>query len=174
MSLDQDIALLSRVALFQGFTPEQLRLIAFGSERENLDAGAVLYRESETAEGGYVVAGGEIDLVLHNGRREIVLETIQAGGLVGEMALITPNRRSTRALARTDAEVLYIPRALFHRMLREYPETAAFLHGRIAQSVQRLMLQIGDLNARLGSIRPLMEIEAFGRAEPAANPEKKS
>ena len=164
MSLDQDIALLSRVALFQGFTPEQLRLIAFGSERESLDSGAVLYREGETAAGGYIVAHGEIDLVLAKGNREIVLDTCPPGAAVGEMAMITSNRRSTRAVARTEAEVIYIPRALFHRMLREYPETAAFLHGRIAQSVRRLVAQIEEVNARLGGIGSIMEIEGLGSA----------
>lgn len=165
MSLDQDIALLARVSLFQGFTPEQLRLIAFGSERERLPAGAALYREGETASGGYVVASGQIDLMIMKGAREIAIESCNAGGLVGEMALIASNRRSTDAVARTDSEVLYIPRALFHRMLREYPETAAFLHGRIAQTVRRLMKQIEDVNARISSLKSLMEVKALGRHE---------
>jgi CRP-like cAMP-binding protein len=168
MSLDQDIALLSRVGLFQGFTPEQLRLIAFGAEREKLHAGQMLYRERETANGGYVVAYGHIDLLLSKGRREIALESVTEGGLVGEMALITANRRSTDAIARTDSEVLYIPRALFHRLLREYPETAAFLHGRIAQAVRRLMKQIEEINGKLGIISPLMKpqgLENSSRAD---------
>jgi CRP-like cAMP-binding protein len=156
MTLDQDIALLSRVGLFQGFTPEQLRLIAFGAERERLSDGSVLYRENETANGGYVVAQGQIDLVLSKRRRELVLDSCTQGGLVGEMALLTSNRRSTDAVARGDSEVLYIPRALFHRMLREYPETAAFLHGRIAQAVRRLVNQIEEVNSRLGHISPLI------------------
>ncbi|GIK82746.1 MAG: cyclic nucleotide-binding protein [Alphaproteobacteria bacterium] len=167
MTLDRDIALLSRVNLFQGFTPEQLRLIAFGTERERLPAGALLYREGETADGGYVVAHGQIDLVLPRGRREMVLESCGEGSLVGEMALIAANRRSTDALARLDSEVLYVPRTLFHRMLREYPETAAFLHGRIAQAVRRLVKQIDEVNRRLDAVKPLMAGAGKPDDEPA-------
>jgi CRP-like cAMP-binding protein len=171
MALDRDIALLSRVGLFQGFTPEQLRLIAFGSEREKLGEGTVLYREGEAAGGGYVVADGQIDLVLNKARRQIVLESCMEGGLVGEIALITSTRRATDAVACHDSEVLYVPRSLFHRMLREYPETAAFLHGRIAQSVRRLVAQIEEVNTKLGVIKPLMGGQADKGVEPAETEE---
>lgn len=164
MALDQDIALLSRVGLFQGFTPEQLRLIAFGAERERFAAGATIYRENEAAKGGYVVAHGQIDLIIQKGRRELILESCREGGLVGETALIAANRRACDAVAHSDSELLYIPRSLFHRMLREYPETAAFLHGRIAQSVRKLMVQLGEVHKRLGDITPLGDLQALADA----------
>jgi len=153
MALDRDISLLSRVALFHGFTPEQLRLLAFGAEREPVPQGTMLFREGDTADGGYVVAAGQIDLVIAKGRRHVLIDSATEGGLVGETALIAANRRASDAVANVDSEVLFVPRALFHRMLREYPETAAYLHGRLAQSVRRIMGQIEEVNARLGSMQ---------------------
>ncbi|MEC9344382.1 MAG: cyclic nucleotide-binding domain-containing protein [Pseudomonadota bacterium] len=166
MSLDQDISLLSRVGLFQGFSPDQLRLIAFGADREQLREGAVLFQEGEMAEGGYVVASGQVDLIVHRGRRQIVIDKAEEGGLVGEVALIAANRRSTDAVARADSELLYISRSLFHRMLREYPETAAFLHGRIAQSVRRLMSQMSEVHDRLADLSSLSDLTALRDSDP--------
>ena len=47
MALDDDIRILSAVSLFQGFTQEQLRLLAFGAETTLLQANHKLYREDE-------------------------------------------------------------------------------------------------------------------------------
>ena len=165
MSLDQDIGLLSKVGLFQGFSPDQLRLIAFGAEREHLPQGTVLFQEGEAADGGYVISTGQVDLMLQRGKRQVVLESATEGGLIGEVALIAANKRSTDAVARVESEVLHIARPLFHRMLREYPETAAFLHGRIAQSVRRLMGQLGEVHGRLDTIASLRELKALRDAE---------
>ncbi len=165
MSLDQDISLLSKVGLFQGFSPDQLRLIAFGSEREHLPQGTVLFVEGESADGGYVVASGQVDLMLQRGKRQVVLESATEGGLIGEVALMAANKRSTDAVARVESEVLHIARPLFLRMLREYPETAAFLHGRLAQSVHKLMGQLADVHGRLDTIASLRELKALGDSE---------
>ncbi|MCG6856539.1 MAG: cyclic nucleotide-binding domain-containing protein [Salaquimonas sp.] len=156
------MSLLARVGLFQGFSSDQLRLIAFGAERERLPLGAVLFSEGDEANGGYVVAEGQVDLMSRHGQRQIVIETVEEGGLIGEIALIAGNRRSCDAVARVGSEVLYIARPLFLRLLREYPETAAMLHGGIAQSIQRLMSQMTGVHDRLGAIAKLAELQGLG------------
>ena len=155
MGLEQDIELLSRVGLFQDFEMEQLRLIAFGTERETARTGTFLFRESEVAKGGYVVAGGQIDIVLRRGNTDIVLQNCRSAALIGEMALITETRRATSAVAKVNSDVLFIPRTLFHRLLREYPSMAALLHSRIAHSVRRLVQEMDEVNIRLNSLPPM-------------------
>ncbi len=91
MALEDDIRFLSKVSLFQGFTPDQLRLIAFGSERRRLAPGEMLFRESETASGGFVVTGGQINLVTSKMEGEIILDRCFQGALIGELALISPS-----------------------------------------------------------------------------------
>lgn len=152
MGLEQDIELLSRVTMFQDFEPEQLRLIAFGTERRFLRNGSVLYRQGEESDGGFVVATGQIDIVAYHGDREIVLDSCGPAGLIGELALITENRRTANAIARVDCEVLFIPRSLFHRLLREYPHMAALLHARIAQSVRGMVTQMEKVYEKLSGI----------------------
>jgi len=165
VSLDEDIGLLARVGLFQGFSSDQLRLLAFGAERENLRRGNLLFAEGDEAGGGYVVSTGQIDLIVKRGTRQVPIESITRGGLIGEMAMIATTHRVTDAVARVDTEVLYISRSLFHRMLREYADTAAFLHGRIAQSVRALMAQVGEVNVNLSGVPALAELQGLADSE---------
>ena len=62
MALDDDIRILSGVRLFDGFTAEQLRLLAFGAEQIGLPAGRRLFREDDEADTAYVVVSGTISL----------------------------------------------------------------------------------------------------------------
>lgn len=165
MGFEQDIALLSRVALFQDFTVEQLRLLAFGTERQWLYAGTELFGDGEPSDGGYVVASGQIDIITYRGDRQVILDSCHEASLIGEMALLTENRRIATAIAREDSEVMFIPRTLFYRMLREYPETAAKLHDRIAENVRMIMREIAVVGDKIDKIGSLESI-AGGRKDP--------
>ena len=155
MGLQEDIDLLSQVELFRDFGLEHLRLIAFGTERQILKKGTALFSEGEESEGGYVIASGLVDIVLHRGDRDLVLESCGKAGLLGEMALITSVRRVAAAVAKTECELLFIPRPLFHRLLREYPDKAHMLHTRISHTVRELVQQMEDVQEKLQLIPPL-------------------
>jgi CRP-like cAMP-binding protein len=155
MGLEQDIELLARVALFQDFGIEQLRLIAFGTEREQLKTGTLLFSSGDESDGGYVVANGQVDIVVYRDEHEFILERCYEASLIGEMALITGNRRATAAIARQNSDLLFIPRSLFHRLLREYPDIAALLHGRIARSIRTMVHQMEKIHERLSDIPSL-------------------
>lgn len=154
MGLQDDIDLLSHVGLFRDFGLEHLRLIAFGTERQVLKKGTRLFAEGDESEGGYVIVSGQVDIVLHRGDRDLVLESCSQAGLIGELALITGNRRVADAIAKTDCEILFIPRSLFHRLLSEYPDKAQMLHMRISQSVRELVQQMQDIQEKLKQIPP--------------------
>lgn len=165
MGFEQDIALLSKVDLFQGFTVEQLRLLAFGTERQWHNSGNELFHDGEPSDGGYVVASGQIDIISWRGDRQIILDSCKEAALIGEMALLTPNSRVGTALARVDSEVMFIPRGLFGRMLREYPDMAAMLHERIAENVRMIMRDIDVVTGRMEKIGSLEELPG-GRKNP--------
>ena len=62
MALEDDIANLRRIALFEDFETEALRLLVFGSETKLLRAGDALFRRGEPSDGGYILTGGSIAL----------------------------------------------------------------------------------------------------------------
>lgn len=146
MALNDDIALLSTVALFSDIGEDKLRLIAFGAERRRFQAGQVLFREGAPADCAFVVAEGRFGLTRagRDGRAE-PLGFAERGALLGELAMVTPVNRSMTAIAPDTAEVIRINRPLFRRMLEEYPEIAGIVRQRISDN-------LASLNADLGKI----------------------
>lgn len=156
---------MSQVDLFQGFTVEQLRLLAFGTERQWHNSGSELFHDGEPSDGGYIVASGQVDIITWRGERQIILDSCKEAALIGEMALLTENRRVGTALARVDSEVMFIPRGLFRRMLNEYPEMAAMLRERIAENVRMIVRDLDVVNSRISSIEMLEKLPG-GRKNP--------
>lgn len=150
MALDDDIRILSAVGLFEGFTPEQLRLLAFGAETTSLPAGRKLYREDDEADSAYVVISGGIALYREADSNHVVISTAGPGAILGELALIADTKRLTSASAAIDSQVLRLNRKMFRRILEEYPDLAVQLHQRIVEELQALIERIEELAPRFG------------------------
>lgn len=148
MALDDDVSILSGVGLFEGFTPEQLRLLAFGAETTGLPAGRKLYREDDEADSAYVVVSGSILLYREAAGRELPVGHAGPGAILGELALIADTRRLTSASAAVDSQVLRLNRRMFRRILEEYPDIAVTLHHRIAEQLQAMVKRIEELAPR--------------------------
>ena len=138
MSLDRDIAMLSRIPLFTELTTEQLRLLAFSAVRLELSPGQILFRENAVAQSGYIVAFGGIELSVGDGTGKRVLTTCEAGSLIGEMALFIETVRPATATAIVSSEVLEVDRKLVRRMLNEYPHVALRLRATLVERLQAL------------------------------------
>jgi CRP-like cAMP-binding protein len=154
MSLDSDIARLSRVPLFQELNTVQVRLLAFSSVHRELTAGEALFHEGAEAFSGFVVANGEIVLLRGEGEAKQKVATCEPGSLIGELALFAEMRRPATAIATRPTDVIEINRALMARMLNEFPELAirlrAFLAGRLTATVSELGRVAQALN-RIGA-----------------------
>lgn len=140
MALSDDIELLAALPLFSGLDNDQLRLIAFGAEHRQVAVGQALFREKAPAECAYVIARGEIELYVIGRDGKPHLETrVGPGVMLSELALVTMVERKYTAVAAADVDVIRITRALFHRLLEEYPQMARQVEGRIKQSLASLI-----------------------------------
>ena len=148
MALDDDIRILSSVKLFQGFTQEQLRLLAFGAEATSLQAERKLYREDDEADSAYIVVKGRIALYREQDGERIPIGTAGPGSMLSELALIADTRRLTSASAAVDSEVIRLSRKMFRRILEEYPDVAVQLHARILEEFQQMIARIEELAPR--------------------------
>lgn len=148
MTLHNDVRILSGVPLFQGFSPEQLRLLAFGAENLRVPSGRVLYRESMPADVAYVVVSGRIGLYRERGAERAWVGEAGPGTLLGEVALIAETSWLTSAETLSDATLMSIDRKHFRRMLEEYPELAVLLHKRITNELQAMIRRIERLSPR--------------------------
>ncbi|PZN59160.1 MAG: cyclic nucleotide-binding protein [Proteobacteria bacterium] len=151
MALDDDVRILSGVGLFEGFTAEQLRLLAFGAETTNLPAQRKLYREDDVADSAYVVVSGGIVLYREEIGPGVPVGHAGPGAILGELALIADTRRLTSAAAAVDSQVLRLNRKMFRRILEEYSDLAVILHRRIADELQALIRRIEEVGPRFSS-----------------------
>ncbi len=150
MALDDDIRILSGVRLFEGFTQEQLRLLAFGAENLHLPADRKLYREDDEADSAYVVITGRIALYREVDGERVEVGSAGPGAMLGELALIADTRRLTSAAAGTDSEIIRLSRKVFRRILEEYPDAAARLHEHILADLQDMIARIESLAPKFG------------------------
>ena len=151
MSLDDDIRLIAEAPLFAELNADQLRLLAFGAERLSFMDGQVIFRQGDKADYGCVLASGEVEALVSTGKGNKTLKTLKRPAMLGQMALITSSERAFTAVATTNVSLLRVSRSLFHRMLREYPETAAAIHAEMTRELKKLLQDIGKLEARFNA-----------------------
>jgi CRP-like cAMP-binding protein len=152
MSLDGDISLLKRVALFNELPTEQLRLIAFSAVRLDLVPGQVLFRGGAKASCGYVVSSGRVELTHEGSGKKEVVAVCEAGSLIGEIALFIETKRPATATAVVASQVLEVDRALITRMLNEYPHIAVRLRATLSDRLTATVSELGRVRQRLMSI----------------------
>lgn len=151
LELEPDRGLLADVPLFAGIPGVELREIAKVMQRQELQAGEVLYRQGEEATGLHVVAAGELGVYARlPAGREVELGTLGVGEVVGELALVDGSTRAAtvRALAPTSA--LFLGRADFVALASRMDPTAVTIKRRLAAIVAARLR--GCCDAMAGSL----------------------
>ena len=87
---------------------------------ETFAAGATIFTEGEVGETMYVVQEGEVDVVAGG----VTLETVTAGGIFGEMALLERGPRSATVIARTECRVVPVNERHFRYLVEQTPNFA--------------------------------------------------
>lgn len=119
MTTDAD--LLATGAFLQALGPDERAALAANGTEVQLRAGQRLFSEGEQGDALYIVRGGQVALTFSGDGRDICLETIGPGGVVGEIALFSPGPRTATATASTDLDALRIERAHLEQLLLAYP-----------------------------------------------------
>jgi CRP-like cAMP-binding protein len=147
MTIEDDIAFLSQVPVLRRLGAPALRILAIGAEAYSVEAGQVLFAAGDAADCAYVVQQGSFQLTPDRvADADLVAEP---GALLGEAALLVQSPRLTTAIAREDAVVLRISRAMFLRMLDSYPEAAQRLRELIASRADHWAREMENVRTTL-------------------------
>lgn len=154
MSLDADMDVLRSVPFFGGFSAEHLKLIAFSAESRSLPEKLLLYDEGQLLHSAYVVVSGSLrsEMKTKPGE-EPVRRSIGPGALLGERALILDTRARESVRVESRARVLQLRKAMFRRLLQEYPEIAIALRARIARTLVQEAAEFRDAAMRMAYIK---------------------
>jgi len=82
-----------------------------------VNAGAALFREGEDGATLYVLTIGTAEVVIGNR----VVETLQPGNIIGEMALVDPAPRAASVIAVTDCEFVEVDDKRFNYLVQQTP-----------------------------------------------------
>ncbi|MBK9645953.1 MAG: cyclic nucleotide-binding domain-containing protein [Deltaproteobacteria bacterium] len=120
--------------------------------RERLAVGSPLFEEGEHGEELFVVVKGRVLLSRRTQAGEnVAVATIQAGGVLGEIALLQPGPRSASAIVTEDAEIVRVHRRmLLERLIGRDPLARAFLRA-CAQLLILRLRRARDLAGALGA-----------------------
>lgn len=88
----------------------------------------------DAGDGMYVVQEGEVEIIV-NAR---VVETVTAGGIVGEMALIDKGPRSARVVAKTGARLVKVNPRRFEFLVQQTPFFAIEVMKLLAQRLRNM------------------------------------
>ena len=100
--------------IFSALSPLEQETLANAGMVLYLQKGAILFAEGERADGFYVLLEGSLDVVVD----DRVLASIPAGEVVGEMGLVTADRRSATVRAASNGSVWHLGGRGFEGLLQ--------------------------------------------------------
>ena len=96
---------------------EKINTFKFVEADKYFNAGDVIFAKGTEADVMYFIKSGTVDIVLQNK----TIETIEEGGIFGEMALADNLPRSANAIARTDTALVSIDEEGFEQHVNTTP-----------------------------------------------------
>ncbi len=142
---------LLRTELGRRLGRESLATLTSGSPERSLARGDVLVAQGDEAHLVYLVAQGRLDVTVATGAGEHHVATLGPGAVVGEIALLSGDRRSTTVRARTRALVVEVAAERLQALLAAEPEYAAQLAAVASQRLHRTLFA-RELTALFGTL----------------------
>lgn len=127
--------------------------------------GATLIRQGDAGDDMFLVLSGRVAVqVVTASGAPTVVDTLEAGGVVGEMALLTGQPRTASVVALGEVEAATLSRADFEALAQRHPEALnLFLH-RVLPRLRRTQL-VGVLTELFGPLEPAAQADLEAHLE---------
>lgn len=137
---------LNSTAIFRSLDATVLADLEAELEWVTLTSGETLIRQGDPGDCLYVVVSGRLRVVLEEDGKEVrVFREVGRGESIGEMALVTGEKRTATIYATRDAEVARLSQESFDRLLERHPQA-------VTKSFTRAIIQ--SLNQQLSGEKP--------------------
>lgn len=159
-------AVLQKVPLFSQLAPEDLEQVADVTRDRTYPKNSVILFEDDPGDALYVVAQGQVKVVLiGEDGREVILSVLGVGEFFGEMALLDDEPRSAHVIAMEDSTLLVLRREDFQTILHQTPGIAVPLLRELSHRLRRVDEKVGslvllDVNGRVAQLLLEMADEA--------------
>lgn len=114
-------------------------------EQQTFQHGELIFREGEESDFAYLIESGNVEIFKRTEKGTVLLSTMGAGELFGEMGLISDNPRSASAAADGPLIVKKISRQAIHHLLSQSP-------AEVAQMLKALMERVREGNQKISRL----------------------
>lgn len=115
-----------------------LTLFGWADDAERFEAGTTIFSEGDPGEHMFVVLDGEVEVRV----KDRVVEVVNRGDIIGEMALIDAGPRSASAVVRSDCRAIRIDKPGFMLMVQHTPEFSLHVMKVLVDRLRRLNAQV--------------------------------
>lgn len=149
-ALDDRVALLSRVELFQGLTEEERATLSAHMKERLFKEGATVIKRGEEGSSMFILCEGLLNVMiaLKPDQPETRVARLQAGMFFGEMSALTGEVRSATIVAATDTFAFEITKDAIGELIQSRPEVAEV----IGMAVTARKLRNSEAAAKTGTV----------------------
>lgn len=94
-----------------------INLFRHATDFETFPAGHFVFKEGESGDLMYTVIEGEVEIIIN----DTVIETVEPGGILGELALIDNKPRSATAIAKSNCKLVPTDEKRFTFLIQQRP-----------------------------------------------------
>ncbi|HEY2324099.1 MAG TPA: DUF1003 domain-containing protein [Thermoanaerobaculia bacterium] len=147
--------LLSKIALFESLTGEDLDALTLRLEEVVFEEGGIIFKQGDEGSSLYIIEDGAVQIGYGEGTGRVVLATLFNGQYFGELSLFDGSPRSATATAMKHSELIRLDRADLVDFVNKNPAAALRI---IAEMGERLR-QTNELMSRRVSRDVVSEAE---------------
>lgn len=88
-------------------------------ERRDYKAGQLIFSQGDDGDEAFIVDSGQIEIAGGKKNAQMIIATIETGGIFGEMALIEDLPRMATARATKPSSCIVVPKVAFTRLMKD-------------------------------------------------------
>lgn len=132
--------------LFRAYSPDEQRAIVDAFQSVTVDNGEVVIQQGESGAYFYVVADGELEILLEADGLEVPIgSSLQKGDYFGELALMYNTPRAASVKAKSSCELWRIDRVTYRRIVTHYHNEALTENSTFLSNVVLHGKRVGDI-----------------------------
>ena len=119
-TLDRQLKALQRSAIFKDLSEKAIQVLAKNLKEEKFASGKILLKMDTSADKVYFIEKGKVKILRRTRYgEETVLNIVEEGNVVGELAVVDGHRRSAEAVCIEDCTFLVLTKSSFDKALKE-------------------------------------------------------
>lgn len=156
-----DVDILKKASVFSGLSDSDLGVIAQKTAFMKVDKGSYIFYRGDPSDGVYFVAAGSVQIIIDSDdNREIIVYSVEEGGVIGELSIFENHHRSATAVALSDAKLFKIANDRFVEIINRFPSVAVNL----SRILVNRLLAANVMIERMGTMDGTERVADFIRA----------